>query len=69
MPTGAVDGNWHQVANQAVAMGLGWGLAIVGTLVLLFLVDRTLGLRVSPADEEAGLDLSLHGEEGYDLSG
>jgi len=69
MPTGAVDGNWHQVANQAVAMSMGWGLAIVGTLVLLFLVDRVFGLRISPADEEAGLDLSLHGEEGYDFNG
>jgi Amt family ammonium transporter len=68
-PTGAVDGNWHQVLNQTVAAGLGWGLAIAGTLVLLFLVDHTFGLRVSPADEEAGLDLSLHGEEGYDLNG
>ncbi len=28
-------------------MGIGWALAIVGTLVLLFLVDKTLGLRVS----------------------
>ncbi|MFP5204405.1 MAG: ammonium transporter [Acidobacteriota bacterium] len=66
--TGAVGGNWGQVANQAVAMGIGWLLAIVGTLVLLFLVDSTMGLRVSSADEHEGLDLSQHGEEGYEFN-
>jgi len=35
---------------------------------LLFLVDKTMGLRVSPADEVTGLDLSQHGEEGYELN-
>jgi ammonium transporter, Amt family len=69
MPTGAVDGNRHQVLNQLLAVAVGWGLAIVGSLVLLYLVDRTMGLRVSRADEDEGLDLSLHGEEGYDLNG
>jgi Amt family ammonium transporter len=68
LATGAVDGNWHQVLNQAIAMGIGWCLSIVGTLALLFLVDKTMGLRVSATDEAAGLDLSQHGEEGYDLN-
>jgi Amt family ammonium transporter len=40
----------------------------VGTLALLFLVDKVIGLRVSPEEESAGLDLSQHGEEGYDLN-
>jgi Amt family ammonium transporter len=67
--TGAIDGNWHQVFNQAVGMAIGWSLAIVGTLVLLFAVDKTMGLRVSASDEATGLDLSQHGEEGYDFNG
>jgi Amt family ammonium transporter len=67
-PTGAIDGNWHQVLNQAVAMGIGWVLAITGTLVLLYAVDKIFGLRLSPAEEAAGLDLSQHGEEGYELN-
>ena len=67
--TGAIDGNWHQVANQAVGIGIGWLMAITGTLVLLFVVDKTIGLRVSAADEAEGLDLSQHGEEGYELNG
>ncbi len=68
LPTGAIDGNWRQVVNQSIGMGIGWALAIVGTLVLLFLVDKTMGMRVSAADEAQGLDLSQHNEEGYDLN-
>ena len=68
LPTGAIDGNWHQVYNQAVAMCTGWALAIVGTLALLWLVDSTMGLRLSAADEHVGLDLSQHGEEGYEFN-
>jgi Amt family ammonium transporter len=67
-PVGAIDGNWRQFVNQAAGAGIGYLLAIVGTLVLLFLVDRTLGLRLSAADETSGLDLSQHGEEGYELN-
>jgi Amt family ammonium transporter len=66
--TGAIDGNWHQIVNQAAGVGIGWSMAITGTLLLLFVVDKTIGLRVSVADETAGLDLSQHGEEAYDLN-
>ena len=51
--------NWSGVA-------IAWVLSIVGTLVLLKIVDMVIGLRVDPADEHEGLDLSQHGEEGYD---
>jgi Amt family ammonium transporter len=67
-PTGALDGHWGQLLNQAAGVGIAWVLSIVGTLVLLFVVDKLVGLRVSPEDESAGLDLSQHGEEGYDLN-
>jgi Amt family ammonium transporter len=69
LATGAFEGNIHQFYNQAFGMCIGWALAIVGTLALLFLVDKTMGLRVSAADEDTGLDLSQHGEEGYDFNG
>ncbi len=68
LATGAIDGNWRQVGNQLVAMGIGWAFSIVGTLVLLVVVDKLIGLRVSATDEATGLDLALHGEEGYDLN-
>jgi Amt family ammonium transporter len=37
-------------------------------LALLFVVDKVMGLRVTPEHEVAGLDLSQHGEEGYDFN-
>jgi Amt family ammonium transporter len=52
--------------NQLVGVAIAWSLSIVGTLVILFIVDKTIGLRVSEEDEREGLDLSQHGEEGYD---
>jgi len=67
LPTGALEGNWHQLLNQAIGVAIAWGISIVGTLVLLFLVDKTIGLRVSADEEATGLDLTQHGEEGYDL--
>ena len=68
LPTGAIDGHWGQVLNQLAGVGIAWGISIVGTLVLLFVVDKIIGLRVSAEDEAAGLDLSQHGEEGYDFN-
>jgi len=44
---------------------IAWLLAIVGTLIILKVVDVVVGLRVSQTDEIQGLDLSQHGEEGY----
>jgi Amt family ammonium transporter len=60
-----LEGNAHQFLNQLVGVAIAWGLAIVGTVVILKLVDITIGLRVSEDHEMQGLDLSQHGEEGY----
>jgi Amt family ammonium transporter len=65
LPSGLIDGNAHQLLNQAVGVLIAWVLAIIGTLVILKVVDVTLGLRVSEDEEIQGLDLSQHGEEGY----
>ena len=67
--TGFFEGNHGQVINQLVGVGLAWTISIVGTLLLLFVVDKLIGLRVSEEDELEGLDLSQHGEEGYDWEG
>jgi ammonium transporter, Amt family len=67
-PTGLLDGHWAQIGNQAMGVAIAWAISLVGTLVLLFLVDKVIGLRVSPEHEMAGLDLSQHGEEGYDFN-
>jgi Amt family ammonium transporter len=65
LPSGLLEGNAHQVINQLVGVAIAWVLAIVGTLVLLKIVDAIIGLRVSEEQETQGLDLSQHGEEGY----
>ncbi len=67
-PTGAIDGNWHQILNQGIGASIGWMVSIAGTLVLLFVVDKTMGLRLSTTDETSGMDLSQHGEEGYEFN-
>jgi len=66
-PVGLIDGNAHQLLNQLVGVAIAWVLAIVGTLVILKVVDLVIGLRVTPEHEVQGLDLSQHGEEGYNL--
>jgi Amt family ammonium transporter len=68
IPTGAIDGHWGQILNQLTGVGVAWGISIAGTLILLFVVDKIMGLRVTPEQEVAGLDLSQHGEEGYDFN-
>ena len=68
LPSGAIEGNWHQVLNQLVGVAIAWVLSIVGTLALLKIVDVTIGLRVTPEQESEGLDLNQHGEEGYDFA-
>ena len=67
LPLGLIDGHAGQVINQSIAVLIAWGLAIVGTLIILKVVDVTVGLRASADEEREGLDLSMHGEEGYNL--
>jgi ammonium transporter, Amt family len=65
LPSGLLEGNAGQLLNQCVGVAIAWVIAIVGTLVILKVVDLTIGLRVTEEDEVQGLDLSQHGEEGY----
>jgi Amt family ammonium transporter len=67
VPLGWMDGNPMQVLNQGIGVLITVALAAVGTLVILRICDLLVGLRVSPDEEEDGLDLSQHGEEGYAL--
>jgi Amt family ammonium transporter len=65
LPVGLVDGRGGQILNQLVAVGITVVLAVVGTFILLKIVDLLIGLRVSEEDEIQGLDLSQHGEDAY----
>ncbi len=68
LPSGAIQGNWHQLLNQLLGAAIAWAISILGTLILLKLVDLTIGLRVTPEQEYEGLDITQHGEEGYDFA-
>jgi Amt family ammonium transporter len=67
LPSGLIEGNSKQVLNQLIASLIAIGLTVVGSLIILKVVDLIVGVRVSGEDEVTGLDLSQHGEEGYNL--
>ncbi len=62
---GLFFGNPAQVVPQVVAVLATWVFALVGTYLILKLVDVTIGLRVSAEGEVLGLDLSEHNERAY----
>ena len=64
---GGLDGHWGQIGNQLVGVLVAWGIALVGTIVLLKIVDMITGLTVSVEEEVEGLDITQHGEEAYNL--
>jgi len=56
-----------QLGVQAIGVGVTVAYCAVVTIVLLVLVNKTVGLRLAKPDEMAGMDHSLHGEHGYGL--
>jgi len=67
LPLGLVDGNPGQIVNQAIGAGIAILLGAVGSYVCLKIADLACGLRASTEHEREGLDLTMHGEEGYNL--
>jgi len=65
--SGLLEGNPQQLVNQLIAVGATVGYAVVGTFVIIKLVDALLGIRVNKEAEEMGLDLSVHGEVAYQV--
>jgi Amt family ammonium transporter len=64
---GLFYGNPQQLLNQLLAVLVTWVYSIVLTLIIIKVVDWTVGLRVEPEEEVEGLDSSQHGETGYFL--
>lgn len=67
LPLGLVDGNAGQILNQAIGVVIAIALGIIGTFIILKVVDMIMGVRATAEEEIEGLDLSMHGEEGYNL--
>ena len=55
---------WQQFAVQLLAVLIAIGYAAILTLLLILLVQKTVGFRASEENEMAGLD---HGEHGYGM--
>ncbi len=65
---GVLDaGNLGQLFVQLAAVGATIAYAFVVTIVLARVLDAVVGLRVGEEDERMGLDLTAHGETGYDM--
>jgi Amt family ammonium transporter len=60
-------GGMVQLGRQLLLAVSGIVYPFVLTWIILWVTDKVVGLRVSPEDEAAGLDLSEHGERAYDL--
>ena len=59
--------NGGLLGQQLIAVGVTLAISVVGTVVIAMIVKLTIGLRPTPEAESAGLDISDHGEEGYDF--
>jgi Amt family ammonium transporter len=64
---GLFFGNPKQLVSQGIGVSATIVYSVVVTWILLKLLDATMGLRVSPEEEEQGLDTTQHGETGYNL--
>jgi Amt family ammonium transporter len=66
--SGLIDGHPRQLLNQFIAVALTWILAGVATFILLKVTSLLCGgLRLSESDEYDGLDITQHGESGYNF--
>src|SRR5512136_2343311 len=57
---GLLEGNYHQVLVQLMAIGVTWGYSFAVTYGLARLIDAVMGLRVRDEEEAVGLDISQH---------
>ena len=60
--SGLLEGNFAQLGAQAAGVAVTVVWCVVGTTVVLEIVDALVGLRVLPEQEREGLDIALHGE-------
>ncbi|MEV7630790.1 ammonium transporter [Microbacterium sp. NPDC089318] len=60
-------GDWRLLVVQVIASGGVMIYSFVVAYVIGFAIEKTIGFRVTREDEVAGVDLAVHGEEGYAL--
>jgi ammonium transporter, Amt family len=63
--TGLMSGNMTQFITQLIAVSAAGAYAFIVTIVIVFILDKTIGLRVEKEDEIIGLDQTQHSESAY----
>lgn len=58
-------GSFHQLGAQALGVGAAFAFVFAFSFGIFFVIKKTIGLRVTPEEEDAGLDISEHGMYGY----
>lgn len=59
---GLIDGNPGQIGSQIFGVGVTIALTVIGSFIILKVIDLVIGLRVSESVEREGLDMAVHGE-------
>jgi Amt family ammonium transporter len=59
------SGSFHQLGAQALGVGVAFVCVFVASYAIFFTIKKTIGLRVTAEEEDAGLDISEHGMYGY----
>ena len=62
---GLLEGNVLQFAVQLLDAGVAAGYSFAVTFALAWIINKTLGLRVSHDEEYVGMDMSQHGEQAH----
>jgi Amt family ammonium transporter len=58
-------GSWNQLIAQAIGAFSVLFYSFIASLIIGFIIEKTIGFRVKAEDEIAGIDTVVHGEEAY----
>ncbi len=64
-PDGLLYGNPMQLAIQALGIAVAATLGFGGTIIIMKIIDATIGLKVREEEEDIGLDITQHAERAY----
>ncbi len=60
-------GGFDQLWKQAVAAGAVMAYSFVVAYIIAFAIKKTMGIRISPEEEEKGIDAKFHRDAAYEL--
>ena len=66
----ANGGTWsalQQLGIQAAAVGIAIVYSAIGSIIIIYITDKTVGFKATKSDELDGLDHAYHGERGYGM--